>query len=108
MASVFFHYFLRDGASAEEFEQQILGHVAPRALAEQSVENWSLHRNGRWPGSSDHAPDYICVVEVGDLRLWSSDAAESITESHGTLRPWAREIDMVVSEGGVRPGRGSD
>ncbi|MCW2983765.1 MAG: hypothetical protein JWR63_1335 [Conexibacter sp.] len=97
MATVFFHYFLRPDADAHEFERRILADVAVRALAEQSVKTWVLHRSEPWPGGSENVPDYVCVVEVQDLGRWSADAAASITESHGALGPLVREIGMLVS-----------
>jgi hypothetical protein len=97
MATVFFHYFLREDADAGQFEQQILTAVAPRALAEASVESWVLHRCEPWTGASDEIPDYICVVGVANLPLWSGESAESIAESHGELGGLVREIGMVVS-----------
>ena len=104
MPTVFFSYFLHDAVIAEEFEERILRDVAPRARAEESVERWTLRRVTGWPGSSDDAPDYICVVEVSDLGLWSSDASASISETHGLLGPLARRIAMTVTVGVVESG----
>jgi hypothetical protein len=84
MPTVFFSYFLHATVLAEEFEERILRDVAPRARAEESVERWTLHPANGWPGSSEDAPDYICVVEVSDLQLWSSGASASISETHGS------------------------
>lgn len=97
MARIFFSYFLKDATVSEEFESRILRDVAPRALAEESVERWTLHRTEVWPGSSDDAAEYICVVDVADLDLWSSDASESIVESHGSLGSLVRRIAMAVT-----------
>jgi hypothetical protein len=97
MPTVFFAYFLKDAASGEEFEHRILRDVAPRALAEETVEAWNLHRTTGWPGSSDDAPDFICVVDVADLDLWSLDASASISETHGGLGPLVRRIAMFVT-----------
>lgn len=97
MPTVFFSYCLHDAVRAEDFEERILREVAPRARAEESVESWTLHRVNGWPGSSDDAPEYICVVEVSDLGLWSSDASASISETHGSLGPLARSIAMTVT-----------
>jgi hypothetical protein len=72
MPTIFFSYFLHDAAIAEDFEERILRDVAPRARAEESVESWTLHSAQGWPRSSDDAPDYVCVVDVADLELWSS------------------------------------
>lgn len=97
MPTVFFSYYLKDRSTTGEFERQIFRDVAPRAMAEESVEAWTLHRIQSWPGGSDDAPDYICVVEVFDLELWSSDAAASIAESHGSLGASVRRVAMAVT-----------
>jgi hypothetical protein len=104
MPTIFFSYFLKDGSVAAEFDQRILGDVAPRALAEESVEAWTLHRINSWAGGSDDAPDYICVVDVADLERWSSEASASISESHGSLSPLVCRIAMAVSAGVVDDG----
>jgi hypothetical protein len=95
--TVFFLYFLRGTAVREEFEQRILRDVAPRALAGETVESWRLQRTTGWAGGSDDAPDYICVVEVADLDLWSMAASASISETHGSLGALVRRIAMVVT-----------
>jgi hypothetical protein len=105
MPSVFFSYFLNSAAVRAEFELRILRDVAPRALAEESVEAWTLHRTSAWPGDSDDAPDYICVVEVADLDLWSLEASASISETHGSLGSLVRRIAMVVTVAVPAPGR---
>lgn len=98
MPTVFFSYSLHADTDAAQFERQILTDVAPRALAEESVQQWLLHRVTPWPGASEDAPDYVCVVDVGDLRSWSAQAAGSIAESHGDLGGLVARISMVVSE----------
>lgn len=65
-----------------------------------------LHRTEPWPGGSDGVPDYICVVEVTDLSLWSAGAAESIIESHGSLGSLVQEIGMVVAGSALEPATG--
>ena len=97
MPTVFLSYYLHDRSTLEDFEGHIFRDVAPRAMAEESVEAWTLHRIRSGPGGSEDAPDYICVVEVSDLRLWSSDASPSVAESHGSLGPLTRRIAMAVT-----------
>jgi hypothetical protein len=87
MPTIFFSYFLKDRSAAAEFDQRILRDVAPRALAEESVEGWTLHRINSWPGASDDAPDYICVVDVAT--------------STGGLRR-LRQASLRVTAGSVR------
>ena len=68
-----------------------------RAVHEESVKRWTLHRTEVWLGSSDDAPEYICVVDVADVDRWSSDASASIVESHGSLGSLVRRIAMAVT-----------
>lgn len=98
MSRVFFSYFLRDAASAEEFERQILRDVAPDALAHQTVQGWTLHRTMPWAGGSFASPDYVCVVDVTDVRRWSEEASDSIVVTHGGLGPLVKKIDMAVTD----------
>lgn len=97
MARVFFSSFSRDTADPEEFEVRMLRDVAPRALAEGSVERWRLHRTMVWPGGRDDAPEYICVVDVADLDIWASDASATIAESHGSLGALVGRVAMAVT-----------
>jgi hypothetical protein len=83
--TAFFLYLVRGAVVREEFEQRILGDVAPRALAEETVESWRLHRTTGWAGGSDDAPDCICFVEVADLDLWSMEASASISETRAPV-----------------------
>lgn len=108
MATVFFLYVLGAGSDPAEFERRIMADVAPRALAEESVAGWTLHRGEPWPGTSDDGPDYVCVVEVESLERWAHGTAESISESHGGLGPLVHRIQMVVAGATVRsPGDGA-
>jgi hypothetical protein len=98
---VFFHFYLRDDVEAPAFEGSMLGGVRPAALAEESVLSWSLHRTVDWPGSSAEGPDYVSVVDVTDLDVWSDGAAESIESTHDALAPFVRRIAMTVTDGAI-------
>jgi hypothetical protein len=97
MPTVFFSYYLRDPTESDQFIERINREVAPAALAEETVVDWTLHRSLDWPGSSDDRPDFVCVVDVTDLRAWSGGAADSITSTHGGLNDLVRRITMIVT-----------
>jgi hypothetical protein len=94
---VFFSYSLRDPAEADQFIERINREVAPAALAEETVLDWKLHRSLDWPGSSDDRPDFVCVVDIADLRVWSDGASDSITRTLGGLSDLVRRIAMTVT-----------
>jgi len=71
--------------------------VAPAARSEQSVLDWKLHRKLDWPGSSDDEPDFVCVVDITDLRVWSDGASDSIARTHGALGDLVERIAMTVT-----------
>lgn len=96
-ATVFFSYFLRQGVDPAEFEQQILREVRPAALAENSVNTWTLHRTIAAPGTSEDSPSYVCVVEINDLTYWSESASESILATHGGLGSMVSRIALTVT-----------
>ena len=95
MATVFFFYFLRDAADAAEFERTVVNDVLPDALAHPTVLDWKLHRAVDWPGASAEYADYVCVVPVSDLAVWSQDASESIAKTHGALAGLVKHIAMT-------------
>jgi|SRR5271170_5253685 len=95
MPTVFFFYFLRDPADAEEFERTILNEVVPAALAHPTVLDWKLHRAVEWSGASRDGADYVCVVPVADLSRWSEDASDSIAQTHGGLDGLVKRIAMA-------------
>jgi hypothetical protein len=97
MPRVFFMYYLRDPAASSEFIERAEREVAPAALGEESVLDWKLHRSLDWPGSSDDRPDFVCVVDITDLRVWSDGASDSITKTHGGLNDIVRRIAMTVT-----------
>ena len=96
MPRVFFSYHLRDPAAADEFVERIEAEVEPAALGQESVLGWRLHRSLDWPGSSDDRADFVCVVDVSDLRAWS-EASESIASTHGALTALVKRITMTVT-----------
>jgi hypothetical protein len=49
------------------------------------------------PGSSDDRPDFVCVVDVTDLRAWSDGASDSIVATHGGLGGLVKRIAMTVT-----------
>ncbi|HTU84031.1 MAG TPA: hypothetical protein VMF57_00580 [Solirubrobacteraceae bacterium] len=97
MPRVFFAYFLRDPGAAHEFGERIEADVKPAALGEESVLSWNLHRSVDWPGSSENRPDFVCVVDVTDLRAWSDGASDSIAGTHGGLADLVKRIAMTVT-----------
>ena len=97
MPRVFFYYYLRDPAQADEFTRRMWHEVAPAALGEQTVIDWKLHRSLDWPGSSDDRPDFVSVVDISDLQFWSDGASESITRTHGRLTNLVKRIAMTVT-----------
>jgi hypothetical protein len=97
MPRIFFSYYLVDAGAAEEFVRRVASEVAPAARGEESVLDWRLHRTLDWPGSSDHRPDFVCVVDITDLRAWSAGAADSIVSTHGGLGDLVKRIAMTVT-----------
>jgi hypothetical protein len=77
--------------------ERITTEVKPAALAEESVLEWKLHRSVDWPGSSDDRPDFVCVVDITDLRVWSDGASDSIVKTHGALNDLVRRIALTVT-----------
>jgi hypothetical protein len=97
MPRIFFSYYLADAGATEEFLRRIASEVAHAARGEESVLGWSLHRTVDWPGSSDQRPDFVCVVDITDLRAWSTGAAESIVATHSGLGGLVKRIAMTVT-----------
>lgn len=98
MPRVFFSYYLSDSGTAERFVDAMHDQVAPAARAEQSVLAWNLHRTLDWPGSSGDEPDFVCVVDISDLRRWSDEASDSIVRTHGALNDLVARIAMTVTD----------
>ena len=98
MPRVFYSYYLSDSGAAEPFVEAMRTDVGPAAIAEETVLNWSLHRTLEWPGSSDDAPEFVCVVDVADLRTWSDTASDSIGRTHGALTRLVKRITMTVTD----------
>jgi hypothetical protein len=48
-------------------------------------------------GSHDDRPDFVCVVDITDLRAWSDGAADSIVATHGGLGGLVTRIAMTVT-----------
>lgn len=98
MPRVFFSYYLRDPTAADDFLTRMEAHVAPAARGDESVADWKLHRSIDWPGSSDDGPDFVCVVDVTNLRLWGDGASDSVVRTHGALFDVVKRIAMTVTE----------
>jgi hypothetical protein len=96
MPRVFFSYYLHDPAAADALVERLETNVEPAARGEQSVLDWKLHRKLDWPGSSDDEPDFVCVVDIADVRLWSR-ASDSIASAHGALGDLVKRIAMTVT-----------
>jgi hypothetical protein len=97
MPRVFFSYYLRDGAAVDLLFERLKTQVAPAARGEVSVLDWKLHRKLDWPGSTDNEPDFVCVVDIADLRVWSERASDSIVSTHGGLGDLVERIAMTVT-----------
>jgi hypothetical protein len=97
MPRVFFSYHLRDGAAVDALLEWLNTQVAPAARGEASVLDWKLHRKLDWPGSTDNEPDFVCVVDIAELRAWSEHASNSIVSTHGSLGDLVERIAMTVT-----------
>jgi hypothetical protein len=97
MPRVFFSYYLSDPAAADTLANRLETEVGPAARGEESVLNWKLHRTLDWPGSTEDEPDFVCVVDITDLRVWSDGASDSIARTHGALSGLVKRITMTVT-----------
>jgi hypothetical protein len=97
MPRVFFSYYLADPTTADVFVERIETEVAPAARAEESVLDWKLHQTLDWPGTTDDEPDFVCVVDITDLRVWSDGTSDSIARTHGALGGLVKRLAMTVT-----------